>query len=34
MFHDIYSEFDKLLKKFIDMKRLKKLVNLNHFVYN
>lgn len=34
MFYDIYSEFDKLLKKFIDMKRLKKLVNLNHLVYN
>ncbi|MHA1192328.1 MAG: hypothetical protein ACTSP9_08535 [Promethearchaeota archaeon] len=34
MFYDIYSEFDKLLKKFIDMKRLKKIVNLNHFAYN
>lgn len=34
MFYDIYSEFDKLLKKFIDMKKLKKLVKTNHLLYN
>ena len=34
MFYDIYSEFDRLLKKYIDIKRLKKVVDLSRLVYN
>ncbi|MBY8982444.1 MAG: hypothetical protein KGD57_05820 [Candidatus Lokiarchaeota archaeon] len=34
MFYDIYSEIDKLLKKFINMKKLRNLIDLNDFCYN
>ncbi len=34
MFYDIYLEMDNLLKKFIDIKRLKKIVSLNNYICN
>jgi len=34
MFYDIYSEIDKLLKKFINIKKLSNIINLNDFSYN
>ncbi|MBY9003290.1 MAG: hypothetical protein KGD73_04910 [Candidatus Lokiarchaeota archaeon] len=34
MFYDIYSEIDRLLKKFINVKNLRKLINLNQLDYN
>ena len=34
MFYDIYSEIDRLLNKFINMKKLSNMINLNDFSYN
>jgi len=34
MFHDIYSEIDKKLKKFINIKNLKYPINFNQIFYN